>query len=70
MGFGKIVGQVVWSRFPNQLEMILINSILDPMVPHVNCFAAFDFCGAVGNSSSWHIVVDDLFWALGVAEVA
>ena len=70
MSFGEIVGEVVLTGFPDQLEMMLVNSVLDPMVPHVDGLAPSDFGGAVGYSSSWHIVVDDMGRSLGVAEVA
>ena len=69
MSFGEIVGEVVLTGFPDQLEMMLVNSVLDPMVPHVDGLAAFDFGCAVGDSSSGYIVVDDLCRFLGVAEV-
>ena len=57
------------SRSPVELEVSLLDTILDPMVPHVDGLAAFDFGCAVGYSSSGDIVVDDLCRFLGVAEV-
>ena len=49
--------------------MPLVDAVLDPMVPHVDGLAAFDFGCAVGDSSSGDIVVDDMGRFLGVAEV-
>ena len=41
--FGRVITQVMCSRFPVNDEMILIYSIMYPIKPHVNIFGTLLF---------------------------
>ena len=49
--------------------MALLDAILDPMVAHVDGFAAADLGGAIGNFPSRVVVVDEKGGALRVTKI-
>ena len=65
-----MVGKVVRAGLPKELKMALVDSILDPVVSHVDCFTTSDFCCSVGDAARRFIIVDDNGGRLRVAEVA
>ncbi len=40
---GHVVGDVLFSRDVYQVELVLVNSVPDPVESHVDCLAAFHF---------------------------
>ena len=70
VGFGRVVGYVRLSGGPFEKELGLCNSVLNPMVAHVNGFAAFAFGCPVGHISSGSVVVGDNGGLLRMAEVS
>ena len=59
MGLGRVVGKVVRAGFPYHMEVALLDSILDPMILHINGLASFDFGRAVGEVASRLVVIND-----------
>ena len=59
MGFGGIVGKVVFARCPLDGEIPLLDTVLYPMVSHGDSFAAFDLGGAVGEVSGCTVVISN-----------
>ena len=65
--FREIIGQVCVSRFPEDVEVALVYSVTDPIVPHVDCLGAALFDGVVGQANGAEVV--DLYGcgALGMS---
>ena len=68
MMFCKIVCPIQFAFSPQDMELVLPDSITDPVESHVYCFGAFLFDGVVGNSGRCGVVSDDGCGWLGVAE--
>ena len=54
--FGVVVSQVLASRGPMIVELLLGLTVTEPMEPHVHCFGADLFAGAFGNGNGSGIV--------------
>lgn len=48
--------------------MLLLNAILNPMIPHVDAFRSFDLEGVVGKAYCTCVVGEEKSWRLVVAE--
>ena len=66
--FCEKICQVVGTIAPDDDEMTLLHSILDPMEPHVHCFGLLRLDSLVGEANSGRIVTVDGGGVLGVAE--
>ena len=70
MGLGGKISEIVFPGPPDSLEVALFNSILDPVVAHVDGFAATDLGGTVGNTPRGFIVVGECRGGLRVTEIS
>ena len=63
MVFGEIVGLVGRSRFPEDMELLLADTIFQPIESHVDCLRVFHLDGVIGNSGGGAIVgLDGSCW--------
>ena len=59
MVLGEVVCQVIGSFLPEYLELLLCNTISNPVESHVDCFGALLFYCSVGYAFGALIVGDD-----------
>ena len=64
MMFGEVVGLVGRAGSPVDMELLLVNSILDPVESHVHCFGLLLSNLFVGESDSGSVI--DLYWCRGL----
>ena len=69
VSFGWVVGKVLWAGFPYHMEVALFDSVLDPMILHINGLASLNLGRAFGEIASRLIVIDDDGWPLGVTKI-
>ena len=66
--FGKVVGEVVFAWCPLDGQLVLVNSVRDPVEPHVHSFGSLELMLAVGKSTGCGVISDDSGWSgLGMA---
>ena len=66
--FCKVVGKVVFTRCPRKGQLVLVDSVRDPVEPHVHGLGPLELVLAVGKSTGCGVIGDDLGWArLGMA---
>ena len=56
MVFGVVVGQIMVTRGPVHSELALLDSVFEPIVPHVHCFGLILFARVVGDAGGCGIV--------------
>ena len=66
--FGWVVSQVCGSWCPSELELVLVDSIFNPVEAHVNCFGTFLFELTVDDAVRGAIVSCDCSGWLGVSQ--
>jgi hypothetical protein len=54
--FGEVIGEIVFTGAPVNDELVLLDSIADPVESHVNCFGSALFDCFVDNASGTSIV--------------
>ena len=59
MMLGDVVGQVGFSWFPVHLELVLFDSVSDPVKPHVNGLGSLNFNIVIGNPTGSGVVDKD-----------
>jgi hypothetical protein len=69
VGLGGEISEIEFSGSPFGLEVPLSNSVLDPVIAHVNGFAAADFGGAISDATGGFIIISESSSSLRMAEI-
>ena len=59
MVFGEVVTVVGFAAAPSNTELVLFNSVLDPVESHVHGLGSLEFGAFVGEAISCGVVCDD-----------
>ena len=59
MGLRWEIGEVFRSRGPFEFEVTHVDTVLDPVISHVDSLAALDFGSAIGDAASWSVIIRD-----------
>ena len=65
---GRVVGQIVFSWFPEDVELALGYVVFEPIESHVYGFGLFLFDSACEDTTCCNIVGFQWSWGLGVAQ--
>ena len=66
--FGVVISKVLDARFPMYVELVLSNTVTDPVKTHINCFRPALFDGIVDDTGGAGIVDLNRSCGLGPAE--
>ena len=53
MGVGREIDQIGSTGRLFEDEVAHFNTVLNPVIPHVNGLATFNFGGTIGDATSW-----------------
>ena len=56
--FGEIISHVEFSLAPDDLEVVLFDSIMKPMVAHIECFGEFRTNGCIEDACCSGVIVE------------
>ena len=69
VGFGWEIGQIGSTGRPFEDEVAHFNTVLNPVIPHVDGLASLDLGGTIGDATSWRVIVSNDSGLLGMTEV-
>ena len=65
--FGEVIGSIIFSLAPVNDELVLFDSVTDPIETLVDGFGSTLFYSVVGDSSGSAVICLDDSWGLGVS---
>ncbi len=67
MMFSEIIGFVELTFLPNDMKLVLANTVMGPIESHIDCFGSFLLDCIVGDTGGGTIVADEYSRWLWVA---
>lgn len=67
-GLGEEVCDIVGALLPEDCKLLLLDSIFNPMIPHIDTFRSFHLDGVVGEADCAGVVGEHEGWLLRVTK--